>query len=136
MDTTGIIVFCVLFKLLASTGAYEVSVAKQVQDIPDGISWIFIGLALVGLITTVQHIFAILQLLRLRLLGGQRQEVKVAKPGVEGERWYVGITHVNTIEVGRVRTFEKKLHSCKTRFKLKDVTVGHCKVCHPSKRAE
>ena len=48
MGSTDIIVSCILVRLLAPTGAYEVTVvAKQVQDM-DISSWIFMGLALVG----------------------------------------------------------------------------------------
>ena len=113
MGSTGIIVSCILAGHLAPTGAYEVAVvAQQVQD--KGISsWILMGLALVGLITTAQRIYAIFQLLGLRLLGCQRQPKEVAQPAAV-EHWCIGITQVNAIDVGHARTFEKKLHSCKT----------------------
>ena len=137
MGLTGIIVSCILAEHLAPTGAYEVAVMAQDKDIS---SWIFMGLALVGLITTVQRIYAIFQLLGLRLLGCQRRPKKVVQPAAV-EHWYIGVTPVNTIDVGHARTFEKKLHSCKTCSKLKDVfatikTVGLCEVCLPRKKGE
>ena len=141
MGTAGIIVSCILVSFLAPTGAYEVAVvAQQVQD-KDISSWIFMGLAVVGLVVTVQHIYAIFQLLGLRLLGWQQLPKKVVQPAAEVEHWYIGITQVNTIDVGHARTFEKKLHSCKTCSKLKDVfatikTIGHCEVCLPAKKGE
>ena len=129
MGSTGIIVSCILVRLLAPTGAYEAAVmAQQAQD-KNMSSWVFMGLAVVGLIITVQRIYAIFQLLGLRLLGWQQLPKKVVQPAAEVEHWYIGITQVNTIDVGHARTFEKKLHSCKTCSKLKDVfanikTVG------------
>ena len=109
MGSSGIIVSCILVRLLAPTGAYEVAGVALPQD-KDISSWIFMGLALVGLIVTVQRIYAIFQLLGLRLLGWQQLPKKVVQPAAE-EHWYIGITQVNTIDVGRARTFEKKLHS-------------------------
>ena len=83
MGSTGVIVSCILVRHLAPTGAYEVAVvAQQVQD-KEISSWIFMGLALLGLVITAQRIYAIFQLLGLRLLGRQQLPRKAAQPASE-----------------------------------------------------